>query len=103
MSRSIAASIPHHLGREEAIRRIKSGFGAVRGHLATLISLDQEQWTDNVLRFQMRGFGQSAAGTITVLEDSVGIELTLPWLLAKMAERLLPAIKRETTLLLEQK
>jgi hypothetical protein len=29
--------------------------------------------------------------------------VTLPWLLAKLTERLVPAIKREGTLLLEKK
>jgi Putative polyhydroxyalkanoic acid system protein (PHA_gran_rgn) len=103
MSSSVSASIPHRLGKEEAIRRIKDGFGTLRGHLATLISIDREEWTENVVQFQMRGFGQSAAGTITVVDHSVHIEVTLPWVLAKIAERLLPAMRRETTLLLERK
>ena len=51
----------------------------------------------------MRALGQSAAGTITVLEESLLIEVTLPWLLAKVAERILPAMKKQATLLLEQK
>ena len=103
MSHSVTASIPHRLGKEEAIRRIKGGFGTLRGHLATYSSIDQEVWTENVLRFQMRGVGQSAAGLITVEDDRVDIELILPWLLAKIAERLVPTVKRETTLLLERK
>jgi hypothetical protein len=45
--------------------------------------------------------GQSAAGTIEVLEDALRIEVTLPWLLAKAATRLLPILRKETTLLLE--
>jgi hypothetical protein len=103
MTNSVSVSIPHRLGREEATRRIKGGFGTLRSHLATFISIDHEDWTDNAVCFQMRGFGQSAAGTITVVDDSVHIELRLPWLLAKIAERLLPAMRRETVLLLEQK
>ena len=51
----------------------------------------------------MRGFGQSASGTIAVFEDSIRIDVMLPWLLAKLGERLLPALKKETTLLLEKK
>jgi hypothetical protein len=103
MSGSVSVSVPHRLGEEEAIRRIKGGFGTLRGHLASLVSIDEEEWTGNVARFQMRGFGQSAAGTITVADHNVQVEVTLPWVLAKIAERLLPAISRETTLLLERK
>ena len=51
----------------------------------------------------MRALGQSAAGTIEVLEDSLRIEVTLPWLLAKLSEKFLPALKKETALLLEKK
>jgi hypothetical protein len=103
MTNPVAASISHRLGKDEAIRRIKGGFGTLRGHLGTFVSVDHEEWTDNVVRFQMRGLGQTAAGTISVLDDSVHIEVTLPWLLARIAERLLPAMKRETALLLERK
>jgi hypothetical protein len=56
-----------------------------------------------VVRFRMRGVGQTAGGVITVCDHSVQVEITLPWVLAKIAERLLPAFKRETALLLERK
>jgi Putative polyhydroxyalkanoic acid system protein (PHA_gran_rgn) len=103
MSGPVTVSIPHRLGKEEALRRIKNGFGILRAHVATLIAIDQEEWSGDVVRFQMRGVGQTAAGVITVCDHSVQVEITLPWVLAKIAERLLPAFKRETTLLLERK
>ena len=56
-----------------------------------------------VVRFQMRGLGQSASGTITVFEDSIRIEVMLPLLLAQLGSRLLPSLKKEATLLLEKK
>ena len=37
------------------------------------------------------------------MDDSIRIEVTLPWLLAKMAEKLAPAIRRESVLMLEKK
>jgi hypothetical protein len=51
----------------------------------------------------MRALGQSAAGTITVLEESLLIEVTLPWLLAKVAERIFPAMRKQATLFLKNK
>jgi hypothetical protein len=50
-----------------------------------------------------RALGQSAAGTIDVLDDCLRLEVTLPWLLAKLTERFVPAIRKEATLLLEKK
>ena len=44
-----------------------------------------------------------ASGTIEVQEDHLRLEVALPWLLAKLSERLIPAIRKEGTLLLEKK
>jgi len=52
---------------------------------------------------QMRALGQTASGTITAQEEKVVIVVTLPWLLANVAERILPAIRRQATLSLENK
>jgi hypothetical protein len=103
MSSPVTISVPHRLGKAEALRRLQTGLGRMRTNLSTLITIEQEVWSGDTLRFQMRGLGQTAAGTIDVLEDSLRIEVTLPWLLAKMAERLAPAMRREATLLLEKK
>jgi len=51
----------------------------------------------------MRALGQSAAGTIEVLEDALCIEVSLPWILAMAAKRLLPILRKEATQLLEKK
>jgi hypothetical protein len=47
--------------------------------------------------------GQSANCTIDVAEDHLRLEVSLPWLFAKLSERLVPAIRKEGTLLLEKK
>jgi hypothetical protein len=38
-----------------------------------------------------------------VADDHVRVEVTLPWLLAVVAEKITPAIQKETTLMLEKK
>jgi hypothetical protein len=103
MSTPLTVSVPHRLGKEEAVRRLKGGMSQMATRLGALITVEQEVWEGDTLTFQMRGFGQSASGTIAVFEDSVRIDVMLPWLLAKLGERLLPALKKETTLLLENK
>jgi hypothetical protein len=47
--------------------------------------------------------GQAASGSIDVAEDYVRLEVFLPWLLAKLAESLQPLIRKEGTLLFENK
>ena len=51
-------------------------------NLGALITIEQEVWSGDRLTFQMRGFGQSAAGTIEVFDDSIRIDVMLPWLLS---------------------
>ena len=103
MSAPVTASVPHRLGKAEALRRLKLGLSRAKGQFGSLLTIEHEEWSGDTLRFQMRALGQSAAGTITVLEESLLIQVTLPWLLAKVAERILPAMKKQATLLLENK
>src|SRR5215467_15173422 len=101
-SRPLTVSIPHRLGRAEAQRRIQSGLGNVRTNYASLLAIDEEVWSGNRLTFRVRAMGQSAAGTIDVEEDHVVMEITLPGFLGVLAEKLIPAIRKEGTLLLEK-
>jgi hypothetical protein len=65
--------------------------------------VDQETWQEDTVRFRMRALGQTAAATIEVLDDALRIEVSLPWLLAQAAKRLVPILRKETALLLEKK
>jgi hypothetical protein len=103
VSDTVNATVNHDLGKAEAIRRLKAGFARSRGHFGSTIAMEQEQWEGDTLRFRVRALGQTAAATIEVLEDTLRIEVTLPWLLAKAAKHLLPMLRKETALLLEEK
>jgi hypothetical protein len=103
MTTPLVVSIPHRLGKQEAVRRLKNGLGQARTSFGHLISLDEEVWSGDSLTFRVRALGQSAHGTIDVAEDHLRLEVSLPWLLAKLSERLVPAIRKEGTLLLEKK
>lgn len=103
MSENVVVTIGHRLGKVEAVRRLKEGFARIKGHLGPMIAIEQDAWQGDVLRFNMRAFGQIAAATIEVLEDTLRIEVALPWLLAKMAKRFLPILRKEAALLLENK
>ena len=103
MSDTVTATIAHRLGKVEALRRLKEGLASTKGHLGPMIAMEQETWEGDTARFRMRALGQTAAASIEVLEDALRIEVSLPWLLAKAAKRLLPILRREATLLLEKK
>lgn len=103
MSEKVSVVVSHRLGKAEAIQRLKDGFARAHGQLGPMIAMDAETWEGDTLRFRMRALGQTATGTIEVLEEALRIEVALPWLLAKAANRLLPMLRKEATLLLEKK
>ena len=103
MSKPLVVSIPHRLGKQEATRRLKSGLGSVRTNFGHLFTVQEETWTDNHLRFRVSTLGQAASGSVDVADDHVRLEVFLPWLLAKLAEKLQPLIGKESTLMLEKK
>jgi hypothetical protein len=103
MSEPLVVSIPHRLGREEAVRRLKSGLTAAHAHFAHILTIDEERWNDNCLTFRARALGQVASGLIDVREDHVVLTVQLPWLLAKFAQAASKLIRKQGTLMLEKK
>jgi hypothetical protein len=103
MSKPVVVQIPHRLGREEAIRRLKNGFGNARAAFGSQFEVTQETWTDQRLDFQAKVLGQATGGAIDVAEDHVRIELQLPWMLGMIAEQAKALIERQGQLLLEKK
>jgi hypothetical protein len=103
MSKPLIVSIPHRLGKEEALRRLKAGLGSVGTKYGQLFAVQEETWTGDHLQFRISALGQMADGSIHVADDHVHLEVFLPWLLAKVAQSLQPLIGREGALMLEKK
>jgi hypothetical protein len=103
MSKPLIVSIPHRLGKDEALRRIRSGLGTARTSYGQVLAVEEETWTGDRVAFRVAALGQRASGTIDVRESDVQLEVTLPWLLQKLAERITPAIRKEGVLMLEKK
>jgi hypothetical protein len=103
MRETITVTIPHHLGKEEALRRIKNGIGEARTTFASVLTVKEETWNGDTLAFRVSALAQEVAGTVAVAEDRVKLDVELPWLLAKLAKMITPAIKKEGTLMLEKK
>ena len=103
MSKPLIVSIPHSLGKAEALRRIKSGLGSVRTNYGQVLHSEEETWSGDRLAFRVSALGQRASGNIDVRDSDVQIEVTLPWLLHKIAERITPTIRKEGVVMLEKK
>ena len=83
MSKPLIVSIPHRLGKDEAVRQLKAGLGNARSRYGAVFAVQEEIWTGDSLQFRVSALGQAASGTIDVAEDVVNLKVFLPWLLAK--------------------
>jgi hypothetical protein len=103
MGEPLTVIIPHRLGKAEATARLKSGLENIRNTFAGKLSVMEEQWAGDELRFRVGLLGQVASGTITVAEQNVTLTVELPWLLAKLATKAKALIERQGQLMLEKK
>jgi hypothetical protein len=102
MSKPLIVSIPHKLGKEEALRRVKPALGKASTSFPVL-AVEQETWTGDRMDFRVRALGQIAAGNVQVEENFVRLEVTLPWLLHKFAEVVQHTINARGQILLDKK
>lgn len=102
MSAPLVVSIPHSLGREEAMRRLKTGLSRAAASVPVLV-VDEERWEDNRMIFRVRAMGQAATGHVDVADDHVRVEVVLPWLLQRFAEVAQAAIRSRGNLLLTKR
>ena len=98
----LIVSIPHSLGREEAMRRLKNGLSRAASSVPVL-KVDEERWEDNRMTFRVRALGQAAAGHVDVADDHVKVEVVLPWLLQRFAQAAQVAIRNRGNLLLTKR
>ena len=102
MSKPLVVTISHSLGKAEAVHRLKGGLAKATTTLP-MFSLDEEVWTGDRMQFRMSAMGHQAFGNVDVADDSVRIEITLPWLLQRFGEMIQGAIKQKGQILLEHK
>jgi hypothetical protein len=96
MSAPLVVSIPHSLGREEAMRRLKEGLSRTASSVPVL-KVDEERWEDNRMTFRVRALGQVAAGHVDAADDHVKVEVVLPWPPQRFAQAAQVAIRNRGT------
>ena len=117
MSKPLVVSIPHRLGKAEAVRRLKAGLSSVQSDFKHVFTVQEETWVGDSLTFRISALGQTASGVIEVHpgpgvgdarvievhEDHVQMQLQLPWLLHQIAVKAQGLIRKRGQLLLEKK
>ena len=72
MSKPVVVSVPHRLGREEAVRRLKAGFERAGSQFAGILNISDQTWSGDRLTWP-RSLLRTA------------LKFTLPWELAHTA------------------
>ena len=103
MTAPLVVEIPHSLGKDEAVRRLKTGIGKASAHYGNMVQVHEEIWSGDRLTFRVEALRQMISGTVDVHEQNVRSEVALPWLLAQLAGGIQAAIRKSGTLLLEKK
>ena len=102
MSRPVVVTIPHRLSRQEAVRRLKTGFSNVRSSFGQGFVVVKDEWAGDHLDFRASLLGQTTTGSVDVADDHVRLEVQLPWVLALLAEKAKALVQREGQLMLEK-
>jgi hypothetical protein len=103
MSKPVVVSIPHHLGKDEARRRLETGFAGLQRQFSTQVASLDQRWSGDRMDFKVGAMGQTIAGHLEVMQESVRLEIVLPWILAVFAEKARGFIEKQGTLMLEKK
>jgi len=103
MSKPLIVSIPHQLGKQEAIRRLQTGMSQVQSQFSKVLTAVEEKWTDDRMDFRVGAMGQTVSGHLQVMDDQVRLEIQLPWILAMVAEKAKSLIQKQGRLMLEKR
>ena len=101
MSQPIVVTLPHRLGKAEALRRLKAGFSNAQSGVGGLLVV-KNQWSGDHLDFRASVLGQNTTGTVDVADDHVRLEVQLPWLLSLLASKAKALVQKQGKLLLEK-
>jgi len=92
---SFGVEVPHSLGREKAIERLKNFLDRIVEHYKEQVSKLDGEWNDNVLSFQLKTFGMTLTGTLTVENDVARVEGQLPFAAVAFRGKIQDSIREE--------
>ena len=75
---NLSMSIPHQLGKEEALNRIQSVLKNVEAKFGSQVSDLQQDWQSNTGNFSFRVMNMPVSGTLTVNDNDVALDSKLP-------------------------
>jgi hypothetical protein len=100
MKKPITVTLPNRHSKAEAKRRIRDGLDQLTPQLAGLGSITADDWKEDELEFHMKALTQEVSGRLQVSDESIVIEVWLPWFLHTIAEKVRGQIRKNATRIL---
>jgi hypothetical protein len=75
---NIEMKIPHSLGKDEALNRIKNLIGSVQTKFSGQLNDVQEEWNENEGSFSFSIMNMPVSGKLTVNNEDVALDGKLP-------------------------
>ena len=97
---SFNVSVPHSLGQESALARVRNFAESVERDYADQVSQMQSAWSGNQLNFNFLASGKPISGVLTVEDASVSVTGPLPFIAILFRGRIEQSIRDELTKLL---
>lgn len=72
-------SVPHNLGKDEAIQRLQGMLSSVKENYGNQVSDLQENWTADGGTFSFKAMGFKISGVLTVTDDDMRVQAEFPW------------------------
>lgn len=98
---NLTISVPHQLGIAEAKRRLDELVSNVQGHSSGMLQRAEQHWDGDTLHFHIAAMGQSISGTAHVAEQTVNLDIALPWMLSLLAGTVKKQVEQQARDLLQ--
>lgn len=92
---NIEMSIPHSIGKDEALSRIKKLLGNVQSKFSGQIKDVKEEWNDNEGSFSFSVMSMPVSGKLTVNNNDVALDGKLPMAAALFQGKIKEVIMEE--------
>ena len=100
MTQPIDVDLPHHLGKDEARRRIAKIIHKLQEHIPGGAQV-QSGWSGDQLNLQVAAMGEAVNATIDVMENKVHLKVLLPGMLGMFAGIVQATLQKKGSVLLE--
>ena len=98
----VSITIPHALGKDEALRRLKTGLTQSAAAIP-LLHIAESAWAADRMTFRATVLGQTVTGTVDVEDTLVRVEVLLPALLSRLANTITEGLAAKGRLLLTKR